>query len=122
MNLDANSVRLIRAIAIAVAVIVVMSVAAEVIKPLALAILLAFILTPLVQWFENRRLPRAPSVVLVLVLVVVALGGLGYVVGGQFASLADQLPAYQANVQKKLATLKPADNSALEKTTRAISN
>jgi predicted PurR-regulated permease PerM len=122
MNFDANSFRLIRAIAIAVAVIVVMSVAAEVIKPLALAILLAFILTPLVEWFENRGLPRAASVILVLVLVVAALGGLGYVVGGQFASLADQLPTYHANVQEKLATLKPVDNSALEKITRVLSN
>jgi hypothetical protein len=49
MNFDVNSVRLIRAIAIAAAVIVVMSVAAEVIKPMALAILLAFILTRMVQ-------------------------------------------------------------------------
>jgi hypothetical protein len=41
-----------------------MSEAAEVIKPLALAILLAFILTPLVECFENRGLPQASSVVL----------------------------------------------------------
>jgi predicted PurR-regulated permease PerM len=122
MNFDAHSVRLVRAVAITLAIIVVMSVAAEVIKPLALAILLAFILTPLVEWFEKRGLPRIPSVVLVLILVFAAVGGLGYVVGGQFASLADQLPTYQANVQKKLTTLRPPDNSALDRVTHAVSN
>jgi predicted PurR-regulated permease PerM len=64
MNFDANLVRLIRASAMTVAVIVVISVATEIIKSLALVILLAFILTPLVEWFENRGRPRAPSVVL----------------------------------------------------------
>jgi predicted PurR-regulated permease PerM len=54
MNLDANSVGLIRASAMIIAVIVVMSVAAEVIKSLALVSLLVSILTPLVEWFENR--------------------------------------------------------------------
>ena len=99
-----------------------MYVAAEVLKPLALAVLLCFILTPSVQWFVRRGLPRSGSVALVLILVFSAVGGVGYVVGDQFTSLADQLPAYQANIQKKFATLKPHNDSSIEKARRAIAS
>ena len=74
-----------------------MYVAAEVLKPLALAILLSFILAPLVQWVVRRGLPRSSSVALVLILVFTVVGGVTYVVGGQFASLADQLPRNGGN-------------------------
>jgi predicted PurR-regulated permease PerM len=122
MNLDPNAVRIVRAIVIALAVIVMMSVAAEVLKPLALAVLLAFILAPLVQWAVRQGLPRGVSVALVLILVFTVVGAVGYVVGGQFASLAEQLPTYQANIQKKLATLRPPSDSALHKVRLAVSS
>ena len=99
-----------------------MYVAAEVLKPLALAILLSFILDPLVQWVVRRGLPRSSSVALVLILVFTVAGGVTYVVGGQFASLADQLPTYQANIQKKLVALRPQNDSALDKARQAISS
>ena len=37
-------------------------IAAEVLQPLALAILLAFILEPLIGWFIRRRVPRIPAI------------------------------------------------------------
>jgi predicted PurR-regulated permease PerM len=58
MNFDINAMRATRAIGIALAVIIVMSVAAEVLKPLALATLLSFILVPFVKWLQHRGLPR----------------------------------------------------------------
>jgi predicted PurR-regulated permease PerM len=120
MNLDPSAARILRAVVIAFVVISIMYVAAEVLKPLALAILLSFILAPIVQWFVRRGLPRSCSVALVLILVFTMLGGVTYVVGGQFASLADELPAYQANIQKKLAALEPQYDSPLEKARGAL--
>ena len=115
MNLDPNAARIFRALVVAFAIVFIMYVAAEVLKPLALAILLSFILAPLVQWVVRRGLPRSSSVALVLILVFTVVGGVTYVVGGQFASLADQLPTYQANIQKKLVALRPQNDSALDK-------
>ena len=97
-----------------------MYVAAEVLKPLALAVLLSFILAPIVQWFVRRGLPRSGSVALVLILVFSVVGGVTYVVGDQFASLTDQLPAYQANMQKKFVDLRPQSDSAIEKARQAV--
>ena len=57
MNLDPESARTLRALLIAGAVIALMWVAAEVLQPIALAVLFAFILDPLVRWFERRGLP-----------------------------------------------------------------
>ena len=122
MDLDPNAVRTLRAIVVAFAVVFIMYVAADVLKPLALAVLLSFILTPLVQWIVRRGLPRASSVALVLLLVFSVLGGVIYVVGDQFASLADQLPTYQANIHKKLVTLTPQDGSPLDKARRAVAS
>jgi len=122
MNLDPNAARIFRALVVAFAIVFIMYVAAEVLKPLALAILLSFILAPLVQWVVRRGLPRSSSVALVLILVFTVVGGVTYVVGGQFASLADQLPTYQANIQKKLMTLRPQDDSALDKARRVVSS
>jgi predicted PurR-regulated permease PerM len=122
MNLDTNAARILRALVVAFAIVFIMYVAAEVLKPLALAILLSFILAPLVQWLVRRGLPRSSSVALVLILVFTVLGGVTYVVGDQFASLADQLPTYQANIQKKLVALRPQNDSALDKARQAISS
>ena len=122
MNLDPNAARIFRALVVAFAVVFIMYVAAEVLKPLALAILLSFILAPLVQWIVRRGLPRSSSVALVLILVFTVVGGVTYVVGDQFASLADQLPTYQANIQKKLVALRPQNDSALDKARQAVSS
>ena len=122
MNLDPYAVRIFRVLVVAFAFVFIMYVAAEVLKPLALAILLSFILAPLVQWAVRRGLPRSSSVALVLILVFTVVGGVTYVVGDQFASLADQLPTYQANIQKKLVALRPQNDSALDKARRAVSS
>ena len=122
MNLDPNAARILRALVVVFAVVFVMYVASEVLKPLALAILFSFILAPLVQWLVRRGLPRSSSVALILILVFTVLGGVTYVVGGQFASLANQLPTYQANIQKKLVALRPQNDSALDKVRQAGSS
>src|SRR6516165_6959715 len=120
MNLDPSAARMLRAVVIAFVVVSIMYVAAEVLKPLALAILLSFILAPIVQWFVRRGLTRSCSVALVLILVFTGLGGVTYVVGGEFASLADELPAYQAIIQRKFAALTPQNDSPLAKVGGAL--
>jgi predicted PurR-regulated permease PerM len=122
MNLDPDSIRLMRALMIFVAVVVIMSVAADVLKPLALAVLFAFILAPPVQWGIRLGLPRVISVGLVLIVCFAILANITYVVGDQFASLANGVSTYQANIQNKLASLKPHKDSPINKVSKAIEN
>ena len=94
------------------AVIAAMSLAAEVLKPLALAVLLSFALAPLAGFIERRRVPRAIAVLLTVALALGSLIGIGYVVVRQLSMLAYQLPSYQERIQKKVDFLTPSDDTA----------
>ncbi len=82
--------------------------ARSVLIPLALAILLTFILAPAVAWLERRHIRRAFAVIAVVALVFVILGGLGYVVTVQMGQLANQLttPVYKEKILNKVAALR----------------
>jgi predicted PurR-regulated permease PerM len=88
--------------------------------PLALAILLSFLLAPLVNRFERVRLGRAGSVLLAAALGFVAIGAIGYAVGGQVIDLANDLPKYQNNLHSKIAALKARKNTALSRATATL--
>jgi predicted PurR-regulated permease PerM len=69
--------------------------------PLALAGLLAFVLSPLARRLTNWGLPNALSVALVIVLLLGALFAGGTVVGRQVTQLLEDLPTHEANLQDK---------------------
>jgi predicted PurR-regulated permease PerM len=98
------------------AIVRAMSLAAEVLKPLALSVLLAFALTPLAKFLERWGLPRVPAVVMTLLLTLGMLGAVGFVVGEQMTSLATHLPEYRDTIQKKLdQVLNPNQESAFQR-------
>ncbi len=79
--------------------------AREVMVPITLAVLLSFVLAPLVSRLRRIYVPRVPAVLLSVVLalgVIVALAGL---IGMQVASLASDLPRYQYTMEHKAAVL-----------------
>ncbi len=84
----------------------------EILVPIALAVLLTFVLAPIVSRLERLRLGRVPSVLAVVVLVFAGIAGFGTVVGGQIADLAENLPAYQRNLHAKLDALRSSAASA----------
>ncbi len=104
------------------AIIGAMSLAAEVLKPLALAVLLSFALAPLAGFFERRRVPRAAAVLLTVALALGLLSGIGYVVVRQLSMLAYQLPSYQERIQKKVDFLKPSDDTAFYRAKKVASD
>jgi predicted PurR-regulated permease PerM len=78
----------------------------EVLVPVTLALLLAFILAPVVELLRRAHLGRVPSVLLGVILalgVVVAIGG---VIGSQIAGLTRELPQYAGTVERKVSTIK----------------
>ena len=85
------------------AVIAFMYFTGEVLKPLALSVLLSFALAPAARLLERCGLPRVAAVVLTVVFSLGLLGGIGYVVGQQLTSLAKGLPDYQENIEIKLS-------------------
>ena len=78
----------------------------EVLVPITLALLLAFILAPLVGLLRRIHLGRVPSVLLGVLLALGVVSAVGTVIGTQVASLSTDLPQYAATVEKKVATVR----------------
>src|SRR5262245_21093335 len=74
--------------------------------PFALAVLLAFVLSPLVMRLERRGLRRIQAVLLVVTLAFVLIGAAGWAVVAQVSDLIDDLPQHKEDVRKKIAELK----------------
>ena len=84
--------------------------------PVALAILLTFLLSPVAGALERIVFGRLPSVILIVVLTFSLLGGIGWIVTLQFGSLANELPTYRKNIRQKIADIREAGKGgALEK-------
>jgi predicted PurR-regulated permease PerM len=76
--------------------------------PLAVAILLAFILAPLVRTLRRLRFGRIASVISVVVIAFLVIFGLGTILGEQVTRLAAELPTYQYTLTKKIDALRGA--------------
>ncbi|MER2266721.1 AI-2E family transporter [Methylobacterium oxalidis] len=92
-------------LAVGVVVIAALYFGREVFIPLVLAILLSFVLAPVVNLLRRIHFGRAPSVIVAVLLALGVILGIGAVIGTQVASLAGNLPQYQATVQKKVSGL-----------------
>src|SRR5215510_14305851 len=80
--------------------------AKAVLVPVALAVLLAFILTPVVRALEHRRVPRILAVMTVVLVTLSVIGGFGYVLSLQLNDLAARLPHYSTSIREKLAAFR----------------
>lgn len=74
--------------------------------PLALSVLLAFLLQPLVSRLKKWGLPQLPSIAVVVLLSLSVLGGAATYFGMQLGQLSQELPKYQTTIQQKLSNLK----------------
>ncbi len=81
----------------------IIAAAHAVILPFVLALVIAYLLTPLVAWVERKRVPRAAAIILVYVVVLGALGTFVRFtaprVGHELASLRREVPALQVTVR-----------------------
>ncbi|MCC2666024.1 MAG: hypothetical protein K0S35_3946 [Geminicoccaceae bacterium] len=80
----------------------------DILIPLALAILLSFMLAPVAIRLRRLGLGRIPAVIAIVLLLFVALAGLGAIVANQAVHLADNLPRYEWNLRSKIRDLRIA--------------
>src|SRR6185437_248109 len=94
----------------------------EIFVPFALAILLSFILTPMVNWLRRRGVPRIAAVLMAVTLAFVVVAGLALVVGRQLVQLADNLPKYQSTITEKIHSLQKSapGGGVLDKVTTTV--
>ena len=86
----------------------VLYVGREIFMPVALAILLSFMLAPLVEALRRFYIPRVPAVILVVAMAIALVGALSVLVGNQLVNIATNLPAYQQTMQEKIRAIRSA--------------
>jgi predicted PurR-regulated permease PerM len=84
----------------------------------ALAVLLAFVLTPAVSALQRRGLGRLPSVLLTVILVLLLLVGIGYFFSRQISTLIADLPKYKGEISAKFQSLLGATKGGVFEKTR----
>jgi predicted PurR-regulated permease PerM len=78
----------------------------EVLIPVTLALLMAFVLSPLVNLLRRAHLGRVPSVVLGVVFALCVIVAVGGVIGSQIAQLTTDIPKYSQTVEAKIAAVR----------------
>ena len=89
--------------------------------PVALAVLLTFLLSPVVGTLQRRGLGRVPSVLVTVLLALSILGAIGWTLTRQLVTLADELPRYSLNIHHRIADIRGASQgSSMEKVQQAV--
>src|SRR5262245_42228070 len=83
--------------------------------PIAFAVLMAFVLAPVVGALQ-RWIGRVPGVLAAVTLSCAGLALLGWLVTQQLASLVGEIPAYQQNLHQKIRDIRGlGEGGVLEK-------
>jgi predicted PurR-regulated permease PerM len=82
--------------------------ARSVLIPLALAIVLSLLVAPLIRALRRLRIGRASSVLIAVAALTVSCVGIAAALGTQILHIAESLPQYESNVERKLKTLEEA--------------
>jgi predicted PurR-regulated permease PerM len=77
----------------------------EILIPLALAVLIAFLLAPVVSMLERLRLGRVFSSLLVVSVGLALVGGFGWIVEQRLVEIVTKLPEYRQGIQTKFHRL-----------------
>ena len=85
-----------------VVVVAALWVGKEVLLPVTLAVLLTFVLAPLVGLLRRTGLPRVLAVLLGVALALCVIVGLGGIIAAELSSLIGELPKYQTAIHAKV--------------------
>ena len=78
----------------------------EIFVPVALAVLLSFVLAPFVSRLQSLRLPRVAAVLAVVILGFAIIFSLGGLMVSQASRLAGALPGYEQTLRNKIESLR----------------
>ena len=98
--------------------------AREVLVPIALALLLSFVLAPLVRVLRNWYVPRSVAVIISVLIAFAVILSLGGLMVSQVNQLASDLPRYQSTLREKIQSLRgaAAGTGTLERASEVLQN
>ena len=101
-------------------VILILYFARAVLIPLALALTLNFLLTPMVMWLQRLHMRRVLAVAAVMLTSAAVVGGMGWVVSDQLLQVAADLPRYRLNIHNKIEALHLPPDSTLGRAAESV--
>lgn len=104
-------------LALIAVVIAALYLAKGVLVPFTLAVLLTFLLSPVCDWLERRKLGRIPAVLVTTTLGFTVLGIAVWTAAVQMTSLTPKIPEYRQNIEAKFSSVNEYAVAALSKMT-----
>lgn len=102
----------LNSVLLAVVGVAALYLAREVLVPISLAVLLSFVLAPLVRLLRACYAPRAVAVIFAVLLAFAAIFSVGALMVSQVNQLAGDLPGYQTTLRGKIQGLRGAATGA----------
>ncbi|RYY10401.1 MAG: AI-2E family transporter, partial [Alphaproteobacteria bacterium] len=99
---SAPELKTLAAVAVGTLVIAALYFGQEVLIPITLAVMLSFVLSPVVNLLQRLRLWRAPAVIVTVLAALGVLGLIGTLIGSQAASLTANAPQYARTIEAKV--------------------
>ncbi len=112
--------RTLVAIAVGAIVVATLYIAQDVLIPITLAVMLSFVLSPLVDVLRRIGLWRAAAVALSVLVALGGIGLIGTVLGSQAATLAPDVPHYVEAVQTKVERIQALATTRVASITRLL--
>lgn len=85
------------------------------------AVLLAFILDPLVSWLERIKVPRSAGALIAVMFLLVMTLGLSYFFYNRAVDFATELPRYSSKIRESIAKIRYQTNKIAQSTRSVIS-
>jgi predicted PurR-regulated permease PerM/methylmalonyl-CoA mutase cobalamin-binding subunit len=98
-----------------IAAVAALHFAQDVLVPIALALLLAFLLAPMVERLQRLHTGRVLGVMLTTIVAFTIIAALSYGVARQFLGLVESLPTYRGNLIDKVRRIPMASGGELER-------
>ena len=97
---------LVNGLIIFIAICTILYAGAEILIPVALAILLSILLAPVVTGLQRLRVPKTLAAIMTVVMAALIVAVITGLVASAVTSLAADLPAYQYSLREKAHNLK----------------
>ena len=98
---DLPSLRALLSVVVGVVIVSGLYFGREVLIPITLAVLLSFVLAPLVDLLRRIHFGKMPSVLVAVLLALASIVFVGGLIGTQLASLAGEVPRYVSTIERK---------------------
>jgi len=117
---SAPELKTLAGVAVGTLVIAALYFGQEVLIPITLAVMLSFVLSPVVNLLQRLRLWRAPAVIFTVLAALGILGLFGTLIGSQAASLTVNAPQYAQTIQAKVENVQGFALSRLASITKEL--